>query len=65
MDIYTHYPAEFFLQWEMLQTEVVQDITTHNLCSISSPKNIVPFDITWKNKVKLDRTQMTIKYGAQ
>jgi uncharacterized protein (DUF362 family) len=29
------YLAEFFLEWEMFQTKVVEKIKTHILCSIT------------------------------
>ena len=34
----THFlshPAQFFLEWEMLQTEIVEKIKTHILCSVT------------------------------
>jgi hypothetical protein len=44
----------------MFQTNVVEKIKTHILCSNISPK-IVPFEIMWKNTVQPDRQQMTIR----
>jgi hypothetical protein len=37
MKTYVHlwYVSEFFLEWEMFQTKVVQKIKTHILCSIT------------------------------
>jgi hypothetical protein len=41
------YLAQFFLEWEMFQTKVVEKIKTHILCSSTTPpppkKKIVPF----------------------
>ena len=35
--------AHFFLEWEMFQTEVVEKIKTHILCSVTFFSKIVPF----------------------
>ena len=35
--------AEFFLEWEMFQTKVVEKIKPHILCSITFFRKIVPF----------------------
>jgi hypothetical protein len=37
------YLAQFFLEWEMLQTKVVEEIKTHFLCSVTffPPKSAV------------------------
>jgi hypothetical protein len=32
----TYYLAEFFLQWELFQTNVVEEIKTHSLCLVTS-----------------------------
>jgi hypothetical protein len=38
----------------MFQTEVVEKIKTHILCSVSfSPKNRVVYEIKWKNSEEL------------
>jgi hypothetical protein len=38
------YLAQFFLEWEIFQTKVVEKIKTHILCSINfSPPKFVPF----------------------
>ena len=29
------YPAQFFLDWEMFQTKVVEELKTHILCSVN------------------------------
>jgi hypothetical protein len=62
----SHYVAEFFLEREMFQTEFVEKIKTHILCSIITPppfpfpENRAAYEIMWKNMVQPDRTQMTI-----
>ena len=45
MKTYKHlsYLAEFLLQWEMFQTEIVEEIKTHFLYSVISPPIIEPF----------------------
>jgi len=35
--------AKFFLEWEMFQTNVVEKIKTHILCSITFLPKILPF----------------------
>jgi hypothetical protein len=55
MKTYVHlYVAEFFLEWEMFQTEVVEEMKTHFMFSNIFP-NIVPLMIMWKNVVEPDR----------
>jgi len=29
------YLAQFFLEWEMFQTKIVEDVRTHILCSVT------------------------------
>jgi len=61
--IYVHlwqYIAQFFFEWEMFQTAVVQKIKTYILCSIFFFENHAVYDIMWKSIVQLDRPQMTI-----
>jgi hypothetical protein len=43
------YLAEFFLEWEMFQTEVVEKIKTRILCSITSLQKLCPYEIMWYN----------------
>jgi hypothetical protein len=54
------YLAHFFSEWEIFQAEVVDNLKTHILCSISFFSKIVPF-MRWrgKNIVQPDRPQMT------
>jgi hypothetical protein len=44
MKTYVHlrYLAQFFLEWEMFQTKVVEKIVTHSMLNNVFPK-IVPF----------------------
>jgi hypothetical protein len=63
MMTYVHlwqYLAEFFLEWEMFQTKVVEKIKTHFLFSNFFPENLAVYEITWKNIVEPDRPQMTV-----
>jgi hypothetical protein len=55
------YLAQFFLEWEMFHTKVVQKIKTHFLCSITLFKNRVIYEIMWQNVVEPDRLQMAIR----
>jgi hypothetical protein len=47
MKVFVHlwwYLAEFLLEWEMFQTEVVEKVKTHNFVfSNSLPPKFVPF----------------------
>ena len=38
------YVVQFFLEWEMLQTKVVQKIKTHILCSVTFSENRAVWD---------------------
>ena len=49
-----------FLEWEILQTKVVDKTKIQIFCSITSSKNCAIYEIMWNNKVQLDRPQMTI-----
>ena len=49
MNTYVHlwyYVTAFFLEWEMLQTEVIGEIKTHILCSITFSQKL---DLLWDN----------------
>ena len=55
------YLAQFFLEWEMFHTKVVQKIKTHILCSVTFfPENRAVYEIMWKNIVQRGRAQMAI-----
>ena len=46
------YLAQFFLEWEMFQTKVVEKIKTHILCSVAfflSFENRPVYEIMWEN----------------
>jgi len=46
------YLAQFFLEWEMFQTKVVQKIKTHILCSVTFfSKNLAVYQIMWKKNI--------------
>jgi len=66
MKTYAHlrYLAEFFLEWEMMQTDVIEKTKTHNLCSVTFPENRTVYEVMWKNMVESDRPQATSYYGA-
>jgi hypothetical protein len=44
----------------MFQTNFLEDIKTHILCSITFPENHAVYEIMWKNAVQPDRPQMAI-----
>ena len=51
----TSYLAQFFIEWEMFQTEIVEKIKIHILCSIRSPSTAVNravYVIMWENVVQ-------------
>ena len=52
--------SEFFLEWEMFQTKVVEKIKTHIFCSETFPENRAVYEIMWKNFVEPRRPQMTV-----
>jgi hypothetical protein len=49
-----------FLELEIFQTKVVENIKTHVLCSVTFLNSRVVYEKMWKNIVKPDRPQMTI-----
>jgi len=46
-----HCTAEFFVEWEMFQTKVVEEMK-HVLCSINLQQNSAFYEIIWKNTVE-------------
>ena len=61
----THYSSQlsqFFLKWEIFQTEVVYEIKTHILYAIFFFffENRAAYEIMWKNIVERGRPQMTV-----
>jgi len=51
--------AHFFLEWEMLNTRVVEKIETHIWCAISIFENRAVYEKMWKYIVQPDGLQMT------
>jgi hypothetical protein len=49
--------AEFFLDWQMFQTE---KINTCTLCSKTLPESRTVNEIMWKNTAEADRPKITI-----
>jgi hypothetical protein len=48
------------LEWEMFQTEVVENIKTRILCSVTFLENHAVCEVMWKNIVEPGRPHMTI-----
>jgi hypothetical protein len=54
------YVAQICLEWNMLPTNIIERIKTHILCSIILfSENRAVYEEMWKNRVQLDRPQMT------
>ena len=54
------YLAEFFLEWEIFQTKVVEKIKTYILFNKFVSKNCAMYEIMWKNMVQQGGSQMNI-----
>ena len=55
------YLVHFFSEWEIFQTEVVEKLKTHSLCSRTYfYENRAIYEIIWKNRVLSNRPQMII-----
>jgi hypothetical protein len=54
------YLVHLFLDWEILQTKVVDKIRKHMKSSIFFPENIAICEIMWKNIVESGRPQMPV-----
>ena len=64
------YLAEFFLEWEMLETKVVQKLVTHILCSATPPSpprkschlgdNVEKICIEWSRPCSLQAGQLRL-----
>ena len=57
METYAHfwsYLSQFFLEWEMFQTKVVEKIKTHILCSVTFCRKSCRL---WDNVEKYDRAR--------
>jgi hypothetical protein len=55
------YLAQFFLEWEMFQTKVVEKFKTHILCSIKVFRILCRLWEMWKNIVEPNVLQTTIR----
>jgi hypothetical protein len=56
------YLSEFFLEWEMFQTKVVEKIKTQILRSVTlSPPNSFAYEVIWKNILEPDRPQTIVR----
>jgi len=49
--LFLSYLTQFFLEWEMFHTIVVEQINTHILCSITFFLNWAVYDIMWKKNI--------------
>jgi hypothetical protein len=54
------YLAQFFLEWEFFQTNIVETIKTHFLCLIAFFDSRAFYEIMWKNIVEPGRPQVTV-----
>jgi len=46
----TSYLAQFFLEWEMFQTNIVEKIKTHILCPKTYFLNRAVYEVMWKKR---------------
>ena len=64
MKAYVHlrHLTEFYVEWEMFQTKVVEKLKIHILCSVTFffLENRAIYEKMWKNIVEPSRPQMTI-----
>ena len=60
--IFLSYLAQFFLEWEMFQTQVVEKIKTHILCSVTFFffRKSCRGEKRWKNMLERGRLRMMI-----
>ena len=59
------YLDQFFLEWEMFQTEFSEKIKTHFMLNNLPLENRAVYEIMWKSTVKSGRPQATVQYGAR
>jgi hypothetical protein len=59
MHVWSHL-AQFFLEWELFQTKVVEKIKTHISCFITFSGSRAVYEIMWKNNEEPRRPQTTI-----
>jgi hypothetical protein len=50
---------ELFLEWEMLQTKVVEKIETYFIYNNPFSENRPVYEIMWKNMAQTEKPQMT------
>jgi hypothetical protein len=55
------YFAQFFLEWEIFRTKVVEEIKTHILCSVTFffSENRAVYEIMWKNTLLPEQVPLT------
>jgi hypothetical protein len=54
------YIAQFFLEWKLFRTEVIEKLETHILCSANFFENGAVYEIMWKNTVDWGRPQIVV-----
>jgi hypothetical protein len=59
------YLVQFFLEWEMFCTKVVEKTQTHCTFGTLFPEDRAVYDRMWKNMAQPDRPQMPIQYGCK
>jgi hypothetical protein len=54
------YLSEFFLEWEMFQTKVVEKVKIHILYSINVFQDCAIYEIMWKNTLDRQATKENV-----
>ena len=57
--IFSSYIAHLFLEWEMFQMKILEEIKTQILCLVTFFENLSVYEIMWKYTGEPDRTQST------
>jgi hypothetical protein len=57
------YLVHFFLEREIFQTNFVEKIRTHILCSVKFFENHAFYEIMWKNILERSRSQMAMAHA--
>ena len=57
-----HFP-EFFLEWEMFETKVVEETKTHIFCSVTFYRKSAAYEIMWINTVQPGRPHYNTAYA--
>ena len=55
--IFRSYLAQFFLEWKIFQTRVIEKVETHIFCLITFFLNRAVYEIMWKNIIERGRPQ--------